>query len=289
MSLPSFMVERSRSRGLAPGSGSRFGTEPRSRSIGLTSSRGSTSGTLIRQFWRALKAAPLTRNEVSGGLPSLSSPATQIFRASMVFLLQQQPLFSTRAAAYRTHSLVSALRALTRALVASFQRLQSTVPKYSTAATRALASASLALILAAVAAAPPGAALSSAAICCGVGAGGQSGGINPPDTAPIGPVTRLFAIWPSCVLQSLAIHACTFAPDRPKKPQIVCGAAAAGVAAPPPAAPSPEAAAVDAPPGTAAAPASWARVCGEDARARTKSPATHVFGDDINRSPWTAL
>src|SRR5208337_2198103 len=167
-----------------------FGTEPRSLLIGsgLTSS-GRTSGTLIRQFCKALKAAPLTRHEVSGGLPSLSSPATQIFRASMVFLLQQQPLFSTRAAAYRTHSLVSALRALTRALVASFQRLQSTVPKYSTAATRALASASLALILAAVASAPPGAILSIAAICCGVG-GGQSGGINPPETAPTGPVTR---------------------------------------------------------------------------------------------------
>src|SRR5271157_559663 len=192
------MVERSRPRGFCSGNGSRFGTEPRSLSIGLgLTSSGRTSGTLTRQFCRAPNAAALTRGDVSGGLPSLSSPATQILKASIVSLLQQQPLFRTRAAAYRTHSLGSALRALISALVASFQRVQSTVPRYSTAATRALASASLALILPAVASAPPGALFSIAAICAGVGAGGQSGGINPPEIDPTGPVIRLFAVWPS--------------------------------------------------------------------------------------------
>ena len=96
-------------------------------------SGGKSSGTRIRQFCKAVKAAALTRCEVSGGLPSVSSPATQTRSASMTGFEQQQPVLSTRAAAYRTHSFGSARSPLISAMRASFQRLQSTVPRYSMA------------------------------------------------------------------------------------------------------------------------------------------------------------
>ena len=114
----------------------------------------------------------------------------------MVSLLQQQPLFSALAAANRTHSLWSSSKALTRASVASGHREQSTVPRYSTAATRALAPASSAWILAAAACAPAPGWLARAAACAAVG-GGQSVGKKPPVTAPSGPVTMLLAICPN--------------------------------------------------------------------------------------------
>ena len=63
---------------------------------------------------------------------------------------------------------------------ASGKRLQSTVPRYSTAATRAFASASLALILAAAASCAPVRLLLQRGNLAGAGAGGHNGQSNPP-------------------------------------------------------------------------------------------------------------
>ena len=155
VSLVSRFLESSwRPSWIGGGDGSRAGMgPPRSRSLIEEGGRsgGRSSGTLMRQFCSAVNAAPLTRWDVSGGLPSVSSPATQTRRASITGFEQQQPVFNTRAAAYRTHSFGSARSPLINAIRASFQRLQSTVPRYSIAATRAFASASLCLILPATA------------------------------------------------------------------------------------------------------------------------------------------
>src|SRR5262245_8715583 len=103
--------------------------------------------------------------------------------------------------------------------------------------------------------------------------------MNPPETAPTGPVTRLLAIWPNCVPQSFAMQAWMFELESPKKPQSVWGAAAgaaAGVARAGPPAPSAEVAAGGTAAGGAPGAGTWARDSGYAARARTRSPATRV-------------
>src|SRR5262249_54777087 len=124
-----------------------------------------------------------------------------MLRETMVFWAQQQPVPSACAAANRTHSLRSARKALTRASAASGQYEQSTRARYRTAATRALAPASSALIRAA---APS--ALSAGfrrSVCLN---GGQQEPSNPPVKAPSGAM-ELLRSWPNCEAQNFSLCA----------------------------------------------------------------------------------
>src|SRR5262245_17431810 len=106
--------------------------------------------------------------------------------------------------------------------------------------------------------------------------------MNPPESAATGPVIMLFSIRPICEAQSFARHACKFEPDKPRKLQIVRGAAAAagaaaGAARPGVARPAALAAAGAVPPAAAPAAGTWDHAFGEVARTSIESPATHVF------------